>query len=122
MPHSCATGGAARSRDRRVAIKPRVELLRERLAGVRPHRRVIPFRELLAFQRRCVEAVEKLRIDPAYARNHLSNHLPRLARGVRCRTHAPQAVQPDPEIGVWPLSRASNSFANALPEFAPTGA
>ena len=41
------------------------------------------------------EAIEKLRIDFAHARDHFADHRARFGGRVRSRLHAPQAVQHD---------------------------
>ena len=54
-----------------------------------------PLRHFLLLHRRVVEAVEKLRIDLAHARNHLANHRARFGGRIRRRGHAPQPMQHD---------------------------
>ena len=54
-----------------------------------------PLRHFFLLHRRVVEAVEKLRVDLAHARDHLADHRARLGRRIRRRGHAPQPVQHD---------------------------
>ena len=60
-----------------------------------PNRGVRPLRHFFLLHRRIVEAVEKLRIDFAHARDHLADHGARFGRRIRRRRHAPQAMQHD---------------------------
>ena len=85
---------------RDAPAKARVEFPRELFTVRRSSARGIgvrPLRHFLLLHRRVVEAVEKLRIDLAHARDHLANHRARLGRRIRRRGHPPQPCSTMPE-------------------------